>query len=304
MLKVLKNARNKGVVAFNKFVLDSKEYASKLFCFYEGEDGKYYNPRNVDNSKYDYEDLISYDCGGKKQVEKAYKLISKTNKYSYTRTAFFIDRDFSLYDNIDDDKIYETPFYSVENFYTDEKVLINILITEFNVNVSNVDYYKIVSDFRERREEFHKHVTNLNAWMYLVREYEKENKSKRFEFAEVKLNKFFKKIQIDKLELKEEICLENIEKIFPDAPKIRREDLKKLVERNNGIDKGKYFRGKNELEFFKSIVNDLRMKNKNNTYFEEKRACVRIDPNSNTLSVFSKYAITTDCLRNYISNVC
>ena len=53
-IQKVKDARNKGVVAFSRYCQEKKKYRDYLFCFFEGEDAKYYFPRIEKYSGYEY----------------------------------------------------------------------------------------------------------------------------------------------------------------------------------------------------------------------------------------------------------
>ncbi len=61
-IQKVKDARNKGVVAFSRYCQEKKKYRDYLFCFFEGEDAKYYFPRIEKYSGYEYTKIIH--CNG------------------------------------------------------------------------------------------------------------------------------------------------------------------------------------------------------------------------------------------------
>ena len=93
-IQKVKDARNKGVVAFSRYCQEKKKYRDYLFCFFEGEDAKYYFPRIEKYSGYEYTKIIHYNCGGKKGVLKALNLVEKNRDEIYTAKAFFVDSDY------------------------------------------------------------------------------------------------------------------------------------------------------------------------------------------------------------------
>lgn len=89
-IQKVKDARNKGVVAFSRYCQEKKKYRDYLFCFFEGEDAKYYFPRIEKYSGYEYTKIIHYNCGGKKGVLKALNLVEKNRDEIYTAKAFLL----------------------------------------------------------------------------------------------------------------------------------------------------------------------------------------------------------------------
>lgn len=119
--KNLTQAMGTGSAAFLRFTRIHKSKLRYLFCFFEGEDAKYYGVRIKENlPEVDWEGI---SCGGKLKVEEVYNVlkIHENPSYQVAKKAFFIDRDFDepLSEELRKD-IYETPCYSIENFYTTE----------------------------------------------------------------------------------------------------------------------------------------------------------------------------------------
>ncbi len=294
-----RQSRSKGVVAYAKFCLERMNYESKLFCFFEGDDYKYYNSRieNIKNRK--YSDVITYDCGGRKGVEKVFKLISK-DKVD-TETLFFVDKDYISSSIVGNPLVYETPCYSIENLYTTTESFEKILNQEFKLNSVDADFKKCVQDFIKRQYEFHECITFLNAWLYCQREKEIINGAKKISLSGFKIRRFFDEISIESVRLKSEFTLKLIESLFDDYYDVELGRVEEVIKDFSKKDKQKTFRGKFELEFLKAIITDLRTKNKNSQYFELKKDCVSIDANVNPISSLSQYACTPQCLVSFLS---
>ena len=62
---------------------------ARLFCFYEGEDSKYYNRRI--KTIFTEVDLIQFDCQGKNNVLKIYEKI-KNEEDSLQEYLFFVSK--------------------------------------------------------------------------------------------------------------------------------------------------------------------------------------------------------------------
>ena len=152
-IQKVKDARNKGVVAFSRYCQEKKKYRDYLFCFFEGEDAKYYFPRIEKYSGYEYTKIIHYNCGGKKGVLKALNLVEKNRDEIYTAKAFFVDSDYDTtkYNN---SLLYQTPCYSIENFYTSQKAFSKMLNREFGINTTEKDFSKCCSDYSKDSKNF------------------------------------------------------------------------------------------------------------------------------------------------------
>jgi hypothetical protein len=125
---------------FTLFVQSYDKDAKKLYCFYEGKDDvKYYRIR-IENISLNT-NIEWFYCEGKENVIGAYEMIKKHKEYNLNRLLFFVDKDFSEY--IQNENIYCTPYYSIENFYTQREVVEKIFQDEFKLlknSTENEDY--------------------------------------------------------------------------------------------------------------------------------------------------------------------
>lgn len=298
-IQKVKDARNKGVVAFSRYCQEKRKYRDFLFCFFEGEDAKYYFPRIEKYSGYEYTKIIHYNCGGKKEVLKALNLIEKIEDEIYTAKAFFVDSDYDTtkYDN---SLLYQTPCYSIENFYTSEKAFSKMLNREFGINATENDFLKCCSDYSKRQHEFHDATIYINSWLVCQRIHEENHK---IILSDFKISKLFSEIAIDSIVSKGEINREKIEELFPDSEEVEECEIEKIIEYFQQGDMGKLFRGKFEIEFLKKIIDSLKAKNKMGGYFSQKYTSVHIDANINILSALSDYADTPQCLIDFLKNI-
>lgn len=295
-----REARSKGVVIFTRFCLDKKFHNDYLFCFFEGEDSKYYNERILKYTGYDSHHIINYNCGGKKQVIKAFDLINNCNLYSHVKKAFFIDKDFEPYDTRLKEEIYQTPCYSIENFYTSINAFERIISREFLLNPIDDDLNMCVKDFTKAQEKFHEYITFFNAWIFCQREKEREEGHELVNLGDFKISKLFNHITIDNVKCKRDITLECIKEYFPSSYDIDEARMNEVIDAFKASNRQQAFRGKFELEFLKLIIDDLKRKNKDHSYFSVHRECVRIDAHNNSLSTLSQYADTPDCLKIFL----
>lgn len=298
-IQKIKDARNKGVVAFSRYCQEKKKYQDYLFCFFEGEDAKYYFPRIEKYSGYKYNKIIHYNCGGKKGVLKALNLIEKNNDELFTAKAFFIDSDYdtTIYNN---SLLYQTPCYSIENFYTSKEAFSKMLNREFGINTTKKDFLKCCSDYFQRQQEFHDATIYINSWLACQRMYEEVEKKYEIVLSDFKISKLFSKITIDSIVPKEKINREKLEEMFPNSKNIEEYEIERKIEYFKHDDMGKLFRGKFEIEFLKKIIDSLKEKNRTGGYFSEKYTSVHIDPNTNTLSSLGDYADTPQCLIEFL----
>lgn len=296
----IRQARNRGVVAYTKFCLDKKHNENCLFCFFEGEDNKYYDERILKYTNFKYSNIVNYNCGGKKQVIKVYHLIKNNGLNKDIQMAFFIDRDFEPYGIEDKKDIYQTPCYSIENFYCSVEAFKKIIHREFSLNFFEEDFQKCVNDYIKAQNLFHQATCLLNAWIFYQRQKENEEQRELVKLNDFKISKLFSKLCINEIE-GVEIDLNLINEKFPNSYKLDMDRFNEIYKNFQNINQQQAFRGKFELEFLRNIIEDLRKKNKDKTYFSLYRDCVRIDVNVNPLSSLCQYADTPDCLISFLS---
>ena len=288
-IEKVRKKRENAVSIYTKFIKNRDLFNKKLFCFFEGEDRKYYVIRIEKYSNILEDNIISYSCNGKEQVLKLYKMLQ--DKYNDVKKMFFVDKDF---DEIKTQKeLYVTPCYSIENHYVTNKAFEKILHNEFGINKEEDDFKKCLRDFNKRKEEFNSEIKKLNAWIYYQKLKMEELGIVNISYQNFKLRKVFE-IKIDKLNIKNEITIKLLKEEYKEAYDINESELNKYI---NLFKDETFFRGKYQLEFLKMILDDMINKNKKGEYFEYFRDNVKINPNINTLSSLSVYADTPDSLK-------
>jgi len=286
---------------FTEFTRIYSEKPSCLICFFEGDDEKYYGIRIRENLKEtDYEGIV---CDGKAGVIALFEMLKKHTHIPYqnARKAFFTDRDFDAPLPADiRSKVYETPCYAIDNFYTSVDCFKRILKSGFKISEFNQDdepvFNQCVSLFTDTQKQFHDAVSLLNAWMMLVRQ-----KGIGLNFNDIHLKKFIT-ININRVSEKQP-TLDYLNNLFP-RHGISESEINLQAASFISQDRGKIFRGKSEIEFpilfLKKLKNDLCLDSPK--YFPEKRKISFALPDSrdDILSEFSQYADTPECLREYL----
>ena len=291
--KVKKKRKNAEAI-FTKFIKNRDVFNKKIFCFFEGEDQKYYGIRIEKYADINEENIIFYSCGGKKQVLKLYDMLKKD--YSNVKKMFFIDKDFD--EKNENAEIYTTPCYSIENLYVSENAFKRIIHKEFGINPIDNDYKKCLNDFKNRKKEFNSEITILNAWLYYQKDKIKEKGQVNINYQNFKITHFFD-IKIDSFKINKKITIELLKNEYKESYDINETDINeyksKLIDEN-------LLRGKYQIEFLKLILNDLIDKNKKRIYFETHLESVNLNPNINILGTFSVYADTPRSLIEFLSN--
>lgn len=277
---------------FKKFTESKKYFGTYAFCFYEGEDGKYYNSRIA---QYWGPNVITQVAGKKKEVLKIMEKIQSDPLYSGVCTMFFIDRDYDAPLANKNEDLFETPCYSIENLYAQELVFKRILQSEFGLNPTDPDYHRCVADYQSRLNEFNQIIIKFNAVVKYQHLYAPEiicqfSNVKTSHLAHVDINKVTKGSMHDK----------QISKLTSELSADH--DRLSTIESELYSDRLPHLnlRGKNQLDFLVSIVMQLKALNRSNEYFSHKLNNVHITLTENRLSELSQYAITPPELKCFL----
>ncbi len=291
----MRQARNTSSSVFAQILQLNSKYESPLFCCFEGEDFKYYGIRVEQIKVKQHDKTIALRCGGKKEVIRLYELVSKAETLNERDIIYFIDKDFDESIGELSDSIYETPCYSIENFYTTKCVFEKILTTELKIEETNPLYQYCIDIFSERQKEFHLGVLYLNAWIYCQR---KANVDKLY-LNEFKLNKLINSLSLEVLVFNA-YDKNFLKDCFPNAIELSDLQISNAMEIIKDKPQEK-FRGKFEIEFIYEFLTVLiQTINKKTSSFEK---CKKVGLNLsklNILSELSQYALTPDCLKEYI----
>lgn len=303
--KHMREATQSGTTAFLQFTRIHASKPSCLFCFFEGEDDKYYGTRIKERLDIDWE---SIRCGGKQAVLNVYSIFSKHENLTYqnTQKTFFVDRDFD--DPLTPElrqAIYETPCYAIENFYTTIDCFKNILKIEFKIDEFGNDsvlFEKCLDFFKQTQQAFHTAIVEFNAWVKVARKkkvyidtsdydaFKKINKLVRIEVRQAQkvyeMNDLLAKVKTG--------CIHAIE-ISPIKEQLLLKD-------------GCTFRGKQELLFFIKFLIKLKevlcsqQRCADHFGLNKPRKVSYEIPTSNSLflSALTQHADTPECLKHYL----
>ena len=260
-----------------------EQFESHVFCFYEGEDGKYYNQKIKSIIG---DNIITIKAGKKEEVLKVWRKIKADNHYDSVKKCFFIDRDMDDIPPDKDDDLYITPCYSIENLYVTSKSFGNILQSEFSCDIYENDYSKCMTKFNELLDIFNEQMLEFNA-LVLIR------RNKGFNNGIVKINNIkttqILEITIDNV-LKRTKYQECITKLKNDLQTSDQEVAEAINQLKAKGDYNNVFRGKNQLDFFVKFLDVLKELHNENKFFEKKRTSVTINITNNRLSELSQYA--------------
>ena len=291
-LDQMREKRGISEVLFKKFTEAHEYFETHAFCFYEGEDGKYYNARVA---RYWGSSVITQVAGKKKEVLKVMQKIQSDPLYTNVCTMFFIDRDYdeSLANTNND--LFETPCYSIENLYAQESVFSQILQSEFGLNPMDLDYHKCLTDYRLRLSEFNQIIVKFNAVVKYQHQYASEIKC---QFSKVRTSHLahIEIGQVNKAVRHDEQINKLIVQLSADTELLSELEKELCLESNPHL----VLRGKNQIDFLVSFIMKLKDLNSSGGYFSEKLNNVHINLSENRLSELSQYAITPPELISFL----
>ncbi|HEY9798873.1 DUF4435 domain-containing protein [Anabaena azotica] len=292
----LRASREKAVVVFTEFTRLYKQYPSALYCFFEEEDSKYYGIRikNITRPEKD----IYLPCRGKEAVLGIYQMLLFRKYYANVRAAYFIDRDFDKpIDRASLSVIYETPCYSIENFYTSVQCVSEILKVEFKLLESDENFHRCVGLYTKLQEEFHNAVELLNAWIAC-----QIDKSSQITICDLSVTRF---VTIDLDKITTMYTIDDLYTLFPQAPLLSQEELDTKRSELQAMNRQQSFRGKFEIEFLRTFLQKLiNEANEGNYPYFTRKVKVPLTLSIRTIiSDLSQYADTPNCLYNYLESL-
>lgn len=295
LLDEMRLSRETSNVAFVNFTDNHRKFSSHIFCFYEGEDGKYYNQKIKtilgDN-------IIPIKTGNKRETIKIWKKIRAIHDYDKVMKMFFVDRDMdSIPEDMDGD-LYITPCYSIENLYVNINSFGSILEAEFSLSKIEDDYVKCINLFKDLYEQFNNAMIEFNALVYIRNKKNlgngkiRLNNIKTHQMIKVDIEGVDKGDKYDEYinNLKSQLCVNDQELL--EAIEI----IKEMGDFPN------LFRGKNQLDFMIYLLNLLKQLHEQGTFFDNKQTSVNINLTNNRLSELSQYAEFPPSLKTFILN--
>ncbi len=302
-LEELRLSRDKQQVAFTEFMNATGAFSAHLFCFFEGKDNAYYVPR----VKQFTDKYYPIKCGGREKVLAVQKLIAHRSEYNRYKKAFFIDRDFNEPLQPALPSIFETPCYSIENFYVSIAVFKEILTNGFHLSevTDKVIFDTCVSVFSARQDEFHEAICLFNAWYACLIDLKNTKGTQTGVTLGDKFPKNFIDFTLKSVKSKYDIT--TIQSLFPTATQVETEKLHTKVLIFQHCEQYKTFRGKYELEFLieflrlllkDAVTPQMIFKAKTNLNFAFGDASGL--NNEQVIHIFSGYAETPESLIEYL----
>ncbi len=298
--KLIKSRGNLSVKFMEFTKITSK---GRYAVFFEGEDEKYFSVR-INNIRPDIK-WSGINGGGKSNVIELRRKIRTHEAYAHALCMFFVDADFD--DNSELTYLsdtYVTPCYSVENFYVSVDAFIRVLSAEFGINdsIDNEQCYEnCIKSFQHTKSKYIDSIKHFNFLIRHLRLMEKNGELKgRLNINNVNFESL---VRVD-LGIAEKIYDEKKPKtIFSDLPDDITVDLSCSEKHFKDLPGDLWFRGKQNLEFFRVFIEKLkadRCKREDRRIFKDKGAVKLQMSKGNCISELSQYADTPSCLKNFL----
>lgn len=226
-----------------------------------------------------------------------YKLVQKTELKIH---IFFIDKDFD--DSISKSNLYETPCYSVENFYISLDAFTKTLFGEFSPNTYvdkktlDVETDLIKQYYLKQKKEFYQSVLLLNSWYSLQKKKSKnQRKEARPDLSNVSDLKTVN-IKFTKNKIASDYMIDELKVLTPRYIQVEMNELEEeMTKLRSNLDIS--IRGKYIVEFLVKIYSILSTDaNSDLEIFKHKRKVKLPISRDTILSTLSQYADTPKCL--------
>ena len=279
-------------VVYHKFGLNAiKENENKIFCFYEGKDAPYYSFRV---SQIYGEDYLNFSCKNKTNVLKLYEKI-KNLKYEFS-LKFFVDSDFDI--KINNPEIYETPAYSIENFYAYKCCMYKILKNEFYLNERDAETTKIILFFQNQLLIYCDQILLFNAWYHSLKQKKiLQNLESTNVSLDDKIPNNFLNLEIENISSSYDEM--DIFRKYPEAISVTKEEILKSKEFLKQSEGFVILRGKYILTFIIKFLDFLVHDSKNSKKYIKEAQSFQTNKKI-ILGQISQYAFTPECLIEYL----
>ncbi|AMC33763.1 DUF4435 domain-containing protein [Janthinobacterium sp. B9-8] len=301
----LSKARDSLSVKFLEFTRINSSPKGKTAVFFEGEDEKYYSIRiNTIRPDLHWSGII---CGGKTNVILMRKKIREHSDYAKSKCLFFVDSDFDDNSNICTyPDTYITPCYSIENLYTSISTFKLILNSEFGIS-ENCDssncYENSIEFFEHCKSQYIDCIADFNYWIRSYRLLEKAGAvTGRLNLNNVEFKDL---VKFDLKHCEARYSKNKEHELFPDLTETINIDKSLSKSHFLPLNKEMWFRGKQNLEFFRNyiaLLKEDRCKKNNRVLFKDKGSVKLQLTKGNSLSELSQYADTPECLFSFLQN--
>lgn len=305
-LEGLRAARNSYTVALHGLLRDHGRDPYQLFLLVEGKDGDYYRPR-VSSVFSGCRILTTFrNIQGKKNIKDLIRAIRRNADLREVRYAVFLDRDFEQdFNEMVDDCIFITCGYSIENYYTHQDVLQEVVRSalfadQIHLDASLDEINDIVSLYIAMREKFHRSISLFNQWAWVQRHVPREGKINLDAFD---IEMFFD-FDFEGGNVTKKYVLDDLNALAPERVPVTHDELADaecwFARREAGLSN----RGKQEIAFLYWFIQESLSRAAFGLQpFRSKTRCSKRISRKEIISELSAYAITPPALIEFLSSI-
>lgn len=309
-VELMINESDDSIVHFDQYIKARAKFTSPIFIFEGIDDPKFY----ISNiTTFFGENYQVFSVGSKSNVLELRTMIRSNSLYSKDIVVFFVDRDFD--DTKEEDDLYVTPTYSIENLYCQASTFKSIISAEYGLSNIHIDpehrlRNELTEEFERLQQKFHnsKKVIFINALYMFVRT-ELHNKSISLDkIASIDMEFSNGNIKVKLTKKKEYLQLKG---------KYKKEFFNFIQSNPKWKEKlnrpSMFFRGKQEMIFLRKMLEELR--DEKYFYLIAQRKIEQEQPekkhkikykgsliSQDILSSISQYVTTPSCLRDFLVN--
>jgi hypothetical protein len=169
-LDILDEAAEIAEVNYLKFLQQYKFQGKTIHLFFEGNDDLSFYMNFIQNTYPNDFTFYYYNCQGKGNVLQNYNDINWTT-YNKNRGLFFTDKDLDdllAINNPIDENIFETQYYSIENYIVNKEVFKRFLREICSIKNEDI-INELEKKFEEELKVFHELITTVMAYAIFCR---------------------------------------------------------------------------------------------------------------------------------------
>lgn len=312
MVAKARSALDSFSVKLRNFIMLVRD-ADVVACVFEGEDHLYFGSR-IDSHIPSGKKRVNFPMHGKNNVLRLYSLRTTNPDVRNARALYFVDKDFDSERLCDQDRLYMTPCYSIENFYVSNDAIGRIIRDCFKVEeyrylggdiIANEEYVKVKGHITGLMQRLEKdYILPFNAYILAGKQATTSptvTKNNEFTYKDFTFTEYLE-ISQQKIKVKKEFNFINITAslkafgLFPETEFSSK--ISQLNSESSLID----FRGKNNFELLCLILQTIfedAGKTVPKLFSRKREASVSFDIKT-SLADLSSFADTPKCLQEFL----
>lgn len=250
-LDYLKNAAKSNTATYTKFLQQYNTNDNAIHIFFEGKDDPSFYSNYIERYKKKNQRLYYYRAKNKKGVYENYEKIEWCN-YQKNRVLFLVDKDFREILNQTyptDDNIFETKYYSIENYLVTKSMFARCLRELLSIDDDSL-INKITREFIIQLVNFHKEIMPVISLILYYRDNNMVANLNQIDLSNV--FSFNEKVK------RKRNIKEYLEKAMDTNSTAPFAEVLRHMRTLSQISNSKYFvRGKYEMWFFIKFINSI-----------------------------------------------